>query len=38
MIYFVHSNKGFEKISSTELAALELLDRVMGPMDKLKFQ
>ena len=36
MIYFVHSNMVFEKNSSTELAALELLDRVLGQMDKHK--
>ena len=36
MIYFVHSNKVFEKKSSTELAALELLDRVLGQIDKYK--
>ena len=36
MIYFVHSNMVFEKKSSTELAALELLDRVLGQMDKHK--
>ena len=37
MIYFVHSNMVFEKKnSSTELAALKLLDRVLGQMDKHK--
>ena len=36
MIYFVHSNMVFEKNSSTELAALELLEKVLGQMDKHK--
>ena len=36
MIYFVHSNIVFEKNSSTELAGLEILDRVLGQMDKHK--
>ena len=36
MIYFVHSNMVLEKNSYTELAALELLDRVLGQMDKHK--
>ena len=36
MIYFVHSNMVFKKNSSTELAALELLERVLGQMDKHK--
>ena len=36
MIYFVHSNIVFEKNSSTELAALEILDRVLSQMDKHK--
>ena len=34
MMYFVHSNMVFEKNSCTELAALELLDRVLGQMDE----
>ena len=36
MIYFVHSNMVFVKNSITELAALELLDRVLGKIDKQK--
>ena len=36
MIYFVNNNMVFEKKLSTELAALELLDRVLGQMDKHK--
>ena len=35
-ICFVLSNMVFEKNSSTELAALELLDRVLDQMDKHK--
>ena len=36
MIYFVHSNMVFEKNLSTELAALELLDRVLSQLDQHK--
>ena len=36
MVYFVHTNMAFEEKSSTELAALELLDRVLDQMDKHK--
>ena len=36
MIYFVYRNMVFDKNSPTELAALELLDRVLGQMDKHK--
>ena len=34
MNFFVHSNMVFSKKSFTQLAALELLDRVLGQMNK----